>query len=66
MYNNNKYPAKRIRAIAYEMAFNEPADNSKFSGGIETALFFERLAFTSDYISYSIEKLPGKKLLILI
>lgn len=56
LYNNKKYPAKHIRAMAYEVAFNEPADKSKFTGGKETVNFFENLGFTVDYKGNGQEK----------
>lgn len=56
VYNNKKYPAKHIRAMAYEVAFNEPADKSKFTGGKETVNFFENLGFTVDYKGNGQEK----------
>jgi hypothetical protein len=43
------YPAKHIRALAYEVAFGRPADRSTFSGGKETVLFFENLRFEAVY-----------------
>lgn len=43
------YPAKHIRALAYEVAFGESPDRSTFSGGQETVTFFEKLGFSTDY-----------------
>lgn len=37
IYNIRKYPAKHIRAMAYEITFNEEISKSEFSGGKETA-----------------------------
>lgn len=62
VYNNKKYPAKHIRAMAYEVAFNESADKSKFTGGKETVNFFEKLGFTVDYKSNGQEKHTKKKM----
>jgi very-short-patch-repair endonuclease len=58
VYDNKQYPAKHIRAMAYELAFNEPADKSNFSGGKETVDFFEQLGFTVDYKANSIKRTP--------
>lgn len=61
VYNNKKYPAKHIRAMAYEVAFNEPPDKSKVTGGKETVNFFEKLGFTVDNKSNSQGKHENKK-----
>ena len=43
------YPAKHIRALAYEVAFGRPVERSRFSGGKETVVFFENLGFETAY-----------------
>ena len=48
-YNNKKYPAKHIRAMAYEIRFNKSIKKSEFTGGAETVRFFEKLGFIMDY-----------------
>ena len=45
IYQGKKLPAKHIRGMAYEVAYNEPISKDVFSGGMETVRFFERLGF---------------------
>jgi len=48
--DGKRYPAKFIRGLAYEIATGRKLDpNVEFSGGAETARFFQRLWFQIDY-----------------
>lgn len=44
-YGGKLYPAKFIRKLSYEVAFNEEIGLNDFSGGGETEKFFEKLGF---------------------
>lgn len=45
VFNGKKYPAKFIRKMAYEVAFDEEVSLNDFSGGTETERFFIKLGF---------------------
>ena len=60
-YYGNWYPAKYIRALAYEEAFGEKIDRSRFSGGGETASFFRRLGFEVFYQTKNKDSKPKAK-----
>lgn len=49
IYNNKKYPAKHIRGLAYFIANKKEISKSEYSGGQETATFFNKLGFTVQY-----------------
>ena len=49
LYENKSLPAKHIRGLAYEQAFHHSIPKSKYSGGMETVNFFERLGFEVQY-----------------
>jgi hypothetical protein len=53
-YANKLYPAKHIRALAYEIAFGQSPDRSTFSGGMETVAFFKKLGFDTVHGTQSI------------
>jgi hypothetical protein len=56
IYNGKHYPAKHIRAMAYKIAFGSEISKEDFSGGQETANFFQKLGFEVDYKKNTIEK----------
>jgi len=45
IYKGKKMPAKHIRGMAYKVAFGLEPKKDKYSGGIETVRFFQRLGF---------------------
>ena len=45
LYNGKKLPAKHIRGMAYKVAYGKEISKQEFSGGKETARFFEKLGF---------------------
>lgn len=45
IFNNQKYPAKHIRGMAYKVAFNEITRKDEYTGGDETVKFFSPLGF---------------------
>ena len=49
IFNNNKYPAKHIRGLAYFIANKQEISKQDFSGGKETADFFTKLGFQVEY-----------------
>lgn len=55
-YEGKLYPAKHLRALAYEVAYGTPISKSKFNGGMETVRFFERLGFEMTYTGGSSSK----------
>jgi hypothetical protein len=54
IYENEKYPAKHIRGLAYYVANKTEISKSEYSGGQETANFFKKLGFTVQYKEDSI------------
>jgi len=71
IYDEQEYPAKAIRRIAYTVHFIEDPDESNFLGGKQTKDFFENLGFsvryepkntpkTSDKVNYWLY-LPGNE-----
>lgn len=54
VYENRTLPAKHIRGMAYKVAFGEEIPKSGYSGGGETAKFFERLGFEVAYKDASV------------
>lgn len=46
LYDGKRYPAKAIRGIAYQVCFGETISQEAFTGGQETARFFQRLKFS--------------------
>lgn len=58
IYQDKKLPAKHIRGMAYEVAYNESISKDAFSGGMETARFFERLGFV---VSHQDKEIRAKK-----
>lgn len=46
VYEGHDYPAKAVRGLAYEVCYGEKISQDAFTGGKETARFFERLGFT--------------------
>ncbi len=60
IYDGKKYPAKHIRGIAYRVRFGEEIRKDEYSGGNETARFFERLGFTIDYKHTHVDTHPNK------
>ena len=54
IYNGKSFPAKFIRGLAYEIATGVKLNpNVDFSGGKETARFFEQLGFRVEYMPSS-------------
>jgi len=51
LLNGKKYPAKHIRALAYRAANGVDIPKSSFTGGVETARFFEDLGFSVEYLN---------------
>ena len=49
VYGGKKYPAKHVRGIAFRIAHNKEIKKSKYSGGQETAEFFNKLGFDVEY-----------------
>jgi len=49
IYQNNKYPAKHVRGMAYEIANGEEISKNDYSGGEETCRFLRKLGFEIDY-----------------
>lgn len=59
VYENRNLPAKHIRGMAYKVAFGEEIPKSEYSGGSETANFFERLGFEVSYKGTSVVPLQN-------
>ena len=59
IYKENKYPAKHIRGLAFEIANNKEIKKSEYNGGKETVNFFRRLMFEVEYRGIRIK--PAKK-----
>lgn len=55
-YGEKIYPAKHLRGMAYEIAYNKKIAKSEYSGGKETVRFFERLGFEIIYDGQSIKQ----------
>lgn len=49
LFNGKKYPAKHIRGLAFELANNREIRKSEYSGGKETATFFNKRGFDVAY-----------------
>jgi len=49
MHNGKKYPAKHIRGMAYEVAYNKVIKKDEYSGGMETVRFFLNMGFNVQY-----------------
>lgn len=49
IYKDKRLPAKHIRGMAYKEHFAREISKSEYSGGLETARFFNRLGFAVDY-----------------
>jgi len=47
--NGEQYPAKFIRGLAYEIATEHKLGSNDYSGGAETARFFEKLGYSVEY-----------------
>lgn len=45
IYNKRDYPAKAIRKIAYKVHFGTDISVDEFTGGDDTARFFQKLGF---------------------
>jgi hypothetical protein len=62
IYNNNKYPAKHIRGLAYYIANKKEISKSKYSGGQETANFFKKLGFEVQYKKETLKPIEKSKI----
>jgi len=47
--DGEQYPAKFIRGLAYEIATGHKLSSDDYSGGAETARFFEKLGYSVEY-----------------
>jgi len=47
--DGGQYPAKFIRGLAYEIATGHKLSSDEYSGGAETARFFEKLGYSVEY-----------------
>lgn len=45
VFEENEYPAKAIRGIAYALCHGEDVNSEEYAGGMETMRFFTRLGF---------------------
>lgn len=49
IFNDKKLPAKHIRGMAYKIAHGKEISKQDYSGGKETARFFEKLGFDTEH-----------------
>ncbi len=49
IFNDKKLPAKHIRGMAYKVAHGKEISKQDYSGGKETARFFEKLGFDTEH-----------------
>ncbi len=49
LVDENRYPAKFIRGLAYEIATGDKLSSDEYSGGMETVNFFRSLGFSVEY-----------------
>ena len=49
IFNDKKLPAKHIRGMAYTIAHGKEISKQDYSGGKETARFFEKLGFDTEH-----------------
>lgn len=62
LLNGKSYPAKFIRGMAYRLATGVELDpNVDYSGGTETARFFEGLGLATRHGSASVPAAPGTR-----
>jgi hypothetical protein len=59
LHEGQRYPAKHIRGMAFELATGNPIRKDEYSGGAETANFLRSLGFEVHYEANEIKKLPG-------
>jgi hypothetical protein len=64
--NGERYPAKFIRGLAYEIATGDKLSSNDYSGGAETVRFFRALGFSVEYNGKVIDEVcnhePDQKL----
>lgn len=48
-YEGQKYPAKHVRGMSYELAYGRKISKQEFTGGMETVRFFTRRGFDVYY-----------------
>lgn len=62
IYNGKKYPAKHIRGMAYKVHNGIDISKNDYSGGEETARFFENLGFDIQYTHKNIDTHTSKNI----
>ena len=60
LYDGKKYPAKHIRGMAYKVHYGKEISKGDYSGGQETARFFQKLGFEVQYARKNVNTHPVK------